>query len=384
MSRPVFFFTRMLPGYRVPVLEKLNSVLDKRLIVGHGQPPKGSSLETLLPTSEPSFERVKLPNYWFRGQTLHAQPYRRLFRAYERPSAVLAEESPRSLTLPWLLRHARRQGAARILWGHFSSNRRSFSPWHPLDRYRLEMARRMEACVCYSDPIKQTLARHLQTDKLFVARNTVQTDKLFSLYSQLANEGKSAVRQRLDLPVDRPVLLFLGRLIPKKGTDMLLKVFEQVRQQQPASLLVIGDGPERLTLKQRVRKRNIPDVQFLGAVTKAERLAPYLYSADLMFIPGYLGLAVNDAFVFGLPVVSQQAPAGRRFHSPEVAYVEHGVNGMLTPWNDQQALVEGVLHVLDHLEPFSRAACSYAQEHLTMDRMVKGLTDAIAFATQQV
>lgn len=382
MPRPVFHITRILPSYRVPVLEALNERLDGRLVVGHGQPPEGSSLGSLVEDSSPAFEQIELPNYWLRGESLHAQRYGPIFGTYGPPSVVLAEESPRSVSLPFLLRHAKKQGARRVLWGHFSSNKRVFSPWHPLDRYRLEMARRVEACVCYSRPIAETLSDHLPEDRLFVARNTIDTDHLFPLYDELAAKGKETVRRSVDLPTDEPVLLFLGRLIERKGVELLLDTFAAFRRERQATLCIIGDGAERETLERKVAAESIPDVRFLGAITDNEALAPYLYSADTMVIPGYLGLVVNDAFAFGLPVISRQAPPDKRFHSPEIAYVESGVNGILTPWDDRTALVEAIHEVLDNQQEYSRNAYRYAREHLTMDRMVDGLAAAITFAEQ--
>lgn len=379
MSRPIFYITRLLPGYRIPVLEALNERFDGRLVVGHGRPPEGSSLGSLLQNESAAFEQINLTNYWFRGETLHAQQYKRIFDTYGRPSVVLAEESPRSISLPFLLRYARKQGAGRVLWGHFSSNKRVFSSRHPLDRYRLEMARRVEACVCYSEPIAEVLSRHLADERLFVARNTVNTDRLFQLYEELAEKGKYVVRRSLDLPTDVPVILFLGRLIPRKGVELLLDTFSSIRSDTKAVLCIIGDGPERSSMEAHVQSESIPDVRFLGAVTDKELLAPYLYSADVMLIPGYLGLVVNDAFAFGLPVVSRKAPPDKRFHSPEIAYVQSGINGVLVPWDNHGALVGGIRQVLESQEEFSRNAYTYARENLSLERMVDGLAAAISF-----
>ena len=380
MPRPIFYITRILPSYRVPVLEALNRRLDDRLVVGHGHPPEDSSLGSLLENTSTKFEQFELSNYWIRGETIHAQRYKPLFDAYGPPAVVLAEESPRSISLPFLLRYARKQGAARVLWGHFTSNYRRFSPWHPFDRYRLEMARWAEACVCYSDPIKQTLSEHIDPSRLFVARNTVDVDRLLELRDKLSTRGKDEIRRELGLPPDRPILVFLGRLIKRKRADQLLEVFQSLRSNRPIELVIIGDGPERGTLEQTVAEMDIPNVRFTGAITDREPLSRFLFAADVMVIPGYLGLAVNDAFSFGLPVVSREAPAGQRFHSPEIAYLQPGHNGELAPADDAPAMAAAVEKVLDNLDAYSEHALTYAREHLTIEHMVDGLVKAIAFA----
>ena len=97
-----------------------------------------------------------------------------------------------------------------------------------------------------------------------------------------------------------------------------------------------------------------------------------------MLMPGYLGLAVNHAFAFGLPVVSFRHPAGGvKFHSPEVEYVRSGETGLLCSGNSSEALAAGVREVLADRERYSANALAYAQEHLTLSSMVDGLEAAI-------
>ena len=383
-ERPVFYFTRMVPVYRYPVLERLNARLDGRLVVCSGEPPRASSLRSLTDEQADGFRQVRLRNLWLRGETLHAQPFREVFRDFGPPGVLLAEESPRSLSLPWLLRYARRRNVGRLLWGHFSSNDRAFSPRHPTDRYRIALARSVEACVCYTEAIADLLRPYVPTERLFVARNTLDTDTLFALHDHLAAEGRVAVRRRLGLPPQAPVLVFIGRLIKAKGTDRLLDVFGALRAKRAAHLLVIGAGPKQGTMEARVAREAIADVHFLGALPAWADSAPYLYAADVMLMPGYLGLAVNHAFAFGLPVVSQATPdPAIRFHSPEAAYLRPGENGLLARPDDPAALLNAVERVLADQARFSQNAYDYARTHLTIDQMVDGLEAAIRFVEEK-
>ncbi len=378
--RPIFFFTRVLPVYRIPILQRLNERLENRLVVFSGQAPGASSLGSLMEVSEPAFRHVAVRNFWLRGEALHMQPFCKAFRVHGPPAVVLAEESPRSLSLPLLLRHTRKQGIPRVLWGHFSSNARTFSPTNWQDRYRLRLARSAEACVCYTEGIRDVLRPYIPEERLFVARNTLDMDLLFSLHDRLAAEGKPAVRQRLKLPPETPVLLFIGRLLPQKGLNLLLKTFATLRATDYAALVIIGDGPERAALEQHIADQAIPDVRLLGPLTDWADSAPYLYAADVMVNPGALGLSVNHAFAFGVPVVSCQSAPGGAGHGPEVAYVIHGKNGMLCAPNDVAALRNGIEHVLTNQSAFSTYARHYARTHLTLPIMMEGLVRAIQFA----
>ena len=376
--RPIYYFARMIPWYRIPVLEQLNERFDGRLVACAGDPPGASSLGNLVRGSTPAYKHVPLRNRWFFGERIHAQSFRNVFERHGAPAAILAEESPRSVTLPFLLRYAKSMGAGRVLWGHFSSNHRTFDPRrHFLDKYRLALAKRVEGCACYTEGIADLLRPFVPERNLFVARNTMDLGPMFAQREALAAEGKAAVRRRLAIPPDGPVLVYIGRLIREKGTDMLLETWARLTQETPATLLIIGDGPERAAMEAAVSARSLQGVRFAGPLLR-EEAGVYLYASDLMLMPGYLGLAVNHAFAFGLPVVSLRHPAGGvKFHSPEVEYVRSGETGLLCSGDSSEALAKGVREVLADRERYSANALTYAQEHLTLGSMVDGLEAAI-------
>lgn len=377
---PVYYFARIVPGYRIPILERLNERLGGRLVVCSGRPPRGSSFNYLLSGRETAFRRVTLKNWWLRGEKIHAQAFRRAFRTFGDPSVVLAEESPRSLTLPLLLLYAHRTGAGRVLWGHFSSLNRTFDPnRHVQDRYRLMLARQVEACACYTSGVAEQLKPYVAADKLFVARNTIDLQPMFDRYDMLVEEGKQAVRRRLGIDEDSDVLVYLGRLVAEKGTTILINMFGRLAGDRPAVLLIIGDGPERESMQTSASSFSAADIRFLGPLSD-EEAAPYLFASDVMVMPGYLGLVINHAFAYGLPVVSMRNPVGIAAHSPEVEYVRSGENGMLCSGSTPDDLYDGVRKVLEELPRYSANAVAYARDHLTTDRMVDGLHAAVLYA----
>ncbi len=380
--RPVYYFARMIPWYRIPALEQLNERFDGRLVVCAGDPPGGSSLGHLVRESAPEYTHAALRNHWLFGERIHAQPFRRVFERHGAPAAVLAEESPRSVTLPFLLRYARSLGAGRVLWGHFSSNRRAFDPRrHFLDKYRLALAKSVEGCACYTENIADLLRPFAPEQNLFVARNTMDLGPMLAQRDALAAEGKAAVRRRLSIPPEGPVLVYIGRLVREKGTDMLLETWDRLTQEAPATLLIIGDGPERAAMEAVVSARSLQGVRFLGSLLR-EEAGPWLYASDLMLMPGYLGLAVNHAFAYGLPVVSLRRPEGGgiKFHSPEAEYVRSGETGLLCSGRSSGALAAAVREALANRERYSSNALACAREDLTLDRMVDGLEAAIRHA----
>ncbi len=378
-DNPVYYFSRMLPAYRVPMLAKLNDRLGGRLIVCHGQRPAGNP--TLMGDVAASFRRVPLRNFWVKGETIHAQPFTGVFERFGAPMAVIAEESPRSITLPFLLRSARKQGAARILWGIFYSVHRPYSSRHPLQQYRLRMARRVEACLCYSRRSRDVLSTHVASDRLFVAQNTLDTTELFGLRDRLSQEGRSEVRKRLGLP-DQPTFVFVGQLVARKGTDDLITFIKSMTEVRKATLLIIGDGPERSSMEQRVAALKLEDhVRFLGSIPEAGKSAPYIFAADVMVIPGYVGLVINHAFSLGVPILTQDPPDNTPFHGPEIESLVPGENGIMVP-REPDTLVRGALQILEDRQRFSDNAFEYCRQHLAVEHLIDTIENALKFAVQ--
>lgn len=115
------------------------------------------------------------------------------------------------------------------------------------------------------------------------------------------------LRARFGIATDiGPVVLFVGKLIPKKQPLLALEAFARVRRDLPCALLVVGEGPLEDAMRWRVAADGIPDVHFAGFLNRSE-IAKAFTAADLFVLPSGLhetwGLVVNEAMNFALPVV---------------------------------------------------------------------------------
>lgn len=108
-------------------------------------------------------------------------------------------------------------------------------------------------------------------------------------------------------PGDAPRLLFVGRLVPGKGVDVLLDALARVRASGPAATLrVLGDGPLRGELERAARARGLDEaVRFLGARPHADVRAE-LEQADLVVVPSQV---MANGLAEGSSVVSKEAQA---------------------------------------------------------------------------
>jgi glycosyltransferase involved in cell wall biosynthesis len=156
-----------------------------------------------------------------------------------------------------------------------------------------------------------------------------------------------------------PVLLFVGRIHPEKGIADLFAAYALVRRKEPdASLVLIGEGPERAAYEETVRRQGWDgSVRFLGAVANRD-LPPYLRAAAVFVSPSvktgrweeYVGMTNLQAMACGVPVVSTRSGA-----IPE--YVPESA-GILVPERDPRALAGAILDLLS--DPVRRASMGQA------------------------
>jgi len=152
-------------------------------------------------------------------------------------------------------------------------------------------------------------------------------------------ERRAAARRSLGLG-DTPTLLFVGRLDPIKGIDLLLESVALLRT--PARLLVVGGDPagdpEVERLRARAAELGIADrVRFPGAVPQ-RNLPTYYHAADAVVVSSRyesFGLVAVEALACGAPVVASAAGG-----LPSI--VRDGENGLLVRWRSAQAFAERI------------------------------------------
>src|SRR5215212_7955780 len=141
--------------------------------------------------------------------------------------------------------------------------------------------------------------------------------------------------------VGRPRALFVGRLAPQKGVDTLVSAAALI-ENPSARILLVGDGPERPALEREAERIGVGDrVRFLGFLAH-DRLPAAMAHADVLALPSVyeeLGTVLIEAMWAGLPIV-----ASRTGGIPDV--IEDGVNGLLVPPGEPEALARAIDRVL--------------------------------------
>jgi alpha-1,6-mannosyltransferase len=115
-----------------------------------------------------------------------------------------------------------------------------------------------------------------------------------------------ATRRSLGLNSGRTLLLYVGRLAKEKNTATLLRAFKSLQRRRPNKfhLLVIGDGPDRIHLRNtQLRTKNLSWIRYCA---NPRELADFYRAADLFVHPGVqetFGLAALESQACGTPVV---------------------------------------------------------------------------------
>jgi phosphatidyl-myo-inositol dimannoside synthase len=149
---------------------------------------------------------------------------------------------------------------------------------------------------------------------------------------------------------DRPVIVCVSRLVPRKGQDMLIRGLAAIRERvDGAALVIVGGGPYLATLHRLAREAGVSDhVVFTGGVPGAE-LPAHHAMADVFAMPCRtrgagldvegLGIVYLEASSTGVPVV-----AGNSGGAPET--VQDGVTGRVVSGWDVDAIAAAVGDVL--------------------------------------
>lgn len=118
-----------------------------------------------------------------------------------------------------------------------------------------------------------------------------------------------AFRNKYDIPQNRPVLLFVGRVAHEKNIGFLLKALDRVRKEIPDVLFVVaGEGPARKSLEHEVRVLGLSEnVMFIGYLDRHTELNSCYRAADIFIFSSRTetqGLVLLEAMAQGVPVVS--------------------------------------------------------------------------------
>jgi glycosyltransferase involved in cell wall biosynthesis/peptidoglycan/xylan/chitin deacetylase (PgdA/CDA1 family) len=313
---------------------------------------------------------VCYPRYYYPPKMLRARYdwfYWRSVRAVVRE--VLASHRPEIVLSYWAhpdgavaLRAAREAGLpCAVMVG--GSDVLQLTRSAPRRRRIAAVLQEADAVVAVSQDIKAQLAQlGVSEHEVHVVHRGVD--------SVLFSPGdRSAARARLGLPPDSSILVWVGRMVPVKGLEVLLEACSHLRERgQQFLLCLIGDGPLRARLQAQVEARNLTgQVRFVGPAQQ-EQLAAWYRAANLSVLPSHsegIPNVLRESLACGTPFV-----ASRVGGIPEIA--DSG-SCRLVPPGDPAALSQALEASLCNPVPLHASTTAPASWQESAERLMQVL-----------
>jgi glycosyltransferase involved in cell wall biosynthesis len=197
--------------------------------------------------------------------------------------------------------------------------------------------RNSDKVVVVSHGVKKELRKefHISRKKIAVINNAVDINLIRAL-----KDCEPAKMRWFNETI--PVIVSMGKLLPRKGFPDLIKAFKIVRAKRDCRLVIIGQGEEKRNLSALIKLYNLEsDMQLAGYL---DNPYPSISRAKVFAFPSYwegFGNVIIEAMACGVPVVATNCPYG-----PD-EIIQDNMNGLLVPVGDVQAMAEALLRILD-------------------------------------
>lgn len=285
-----------LTDYRLPLFERMSVRFDLRLHLLQRSlldPPAGCSVRYAT-APVPAIGSNPLRLWW--------PDVIALWRSIRGSDAFVSSFSANAITMAGIVA-ARLCGVRVVVWEEMQRLPQHGSAAALKRRLLAWVARRVDAYFVMGTPQRDLLLTlGVPADRIHMSAEAPAL--------RLADVEPEPVR--LPLAGERPVVLFVGRLIPIKGVDVLLRAMVALRRWMPeAALVVAGDGAQRAALEATAAHLGLNDTVFLGHVARPGHKAWLLRRAHVLAVPSVvLGdwaeggpLVIPEGLSAGTPVV---------------------------------------------------------------------------------
>lgn len=231
----------------------------------------------------------------------------------------------------------------------------------PINYMLKEYGRRFHAKAdCVTMPTQSAIDMFNAHEK--IASPLVAVSNGIDLSRFTVSTADTALYKKFNLPTDRPIISYVGRLDAEKHLWVLMEAFARIQEETNAYLLIVGDGTDAENLRRQAHDLKFEEhVTFTGRVTDDEIVA--LHKVGTVFCmpsPAELqSIATLEAMASGQPVVAVDAGALKEL-------CQDGVNGFLCTQDDDEQLAEGLQTILndkDLRQKFHKASLEIAGTH---------------------
>ncbi len=268
--------------------------------------------------------------------------------------------------LPFMIFN-RLKGIKLISWSH-GINLQKRNQWLMNQFYYLRQ-RLANGLIIFSENEKIHIkASH---KKLFVANNTLN----FYDFPKI-DASKEQLKEKYGA-FGKKVVLCVGRMnTNNRKPEYLINGFTE---NPPNNTLLFMVGPG-FSQEQKKKMENSVNIRYMGAIYDSITINEIYQMGDIFCMPGAIGLAINQAFYYGLPVVMEDV-----YHGPEGIYLKEGENGFIFKQGDIKDMMNKINILLQNEELYKRFS-NHAKETIrneaSVEKMLKGFLEAIRYVDQ--
>jgi glycosyltransferase involved in cell wall biosynthesis len=217
------------------------------------------------------------------------------------------------------------------------------------------------------------MANGVPAEKITTIFNAVDTKDLRRELNAISEGDLAELRQRLGLSHSSRIAVFCGTLYEEKGVSFLIEAAKRIRAQMPEFHLILIGGSHSNNGAGMDLASNSEWLHYAGPCFGRDK-ARFLKLAHVFLLPGAVGLAILDAFAASLPLITTQ----NLYHGPEIEYLEHGKNGLITAPSvpEYAAAVGNLLQDSARMVSVRRAAAESGEKY-TIERMVENFSEGI-------
>lgn len=317
----------------------------------------------------PSEYGAETKGLWLFGKRMLYQP---LVREIHSADLVISEQANKLVLTHYLLLLSR-LGIKRVaFWGHGENKQGSASFF--VERYRKRTLHWVTWWFAYTASGAEYLrGQGVPRSKITAVQNSVDTRQIQEWLQGFDRNARAALRDSLEIPAVARAGIFVGTLQKVKALPFLLEACLRIREEvKDFHLIVLGGGPEEERVRQFAGQHAW--VHFTGPKFGEDK-ARLLGIADVLLLPGAVGLAILDAFAAGLPLVTTSVP----IHGPEMEYFEQHGNGVMTT-HDMQAYANAAIRLFlnpRELRVLQEGARNCGQKY-SIEAMVENFREGIA------
>lgn len=371
MNNKVLVVQYRLLHYRVELFQKLRSMCQARGIefcLVHGQ-PTASELKKRDVGVIDWADAVTNRYINIRGRDILWQSFPAKHR--DADLVVMMQENRLLSNYPWLF-WGNGTKAKTGYWGH-GRNFQTDAPNGWREKWKKMLVGRVDWWFAYTQMTRDILVQDAYPDdRITVLDNAIDNQAFVNDLNAVGDDQLAVLRAELDLAPSARVGLFCGSLYPDKRIGFMVKAADRIRAAMPDfHWVVIGDGPSAQEIKDAALSR--PWLHWVGVQKGAEKAA-YFRLAHVVLNPGLVGLHILDSFCAGVPMVTTTDAR----HSPEVVYLENGVNGLMVA-GDAAAYGDAIVELLNDTPRYAalRQGALAGAERYTLDNMVNNFVDGI-------